>query len=107
AWESMFDAEKPLIYENFVKSTSLQDWGQVPLLTQNQFATVYAQLVESDHPIERMVQDLITHADISSLPPGMMLELLDRLLTLNPRPVTYHESWKVMLPIAREHFLGI
>lgn len=107
AWEIMFDAEKPLIYENLVRSEPLPDWSLVPMLTQNQLTPVYAQVVESDHPIERMVQDLITHADISSLPPGMMLELLDRLLTLNPRPVTYHESWKVMLPIARERFLGI
>ncbi len=107
AWESMFDAEKPLIYENFVKSSSLQDWGQVPMLTQNQFATVYAQLVESDHPIERMVQDLITHADISSLHPEMALELLDRLLALNPCPQKYHESWREFPNIAKKLFLGI
>lgn len=107
AWESLFDAEKPVIYEKFIKSASSPDWAQVPVLTQNQLTTVYAQLVESDHPIESMVQDLIDHADISSLSPSAALELLDRLLALKPQPETYHKSWMQMVEIASKEFLGI
>jgi|GEM_PF-2618602 len=107
AWESLFDAEKPVIYEKLIKSASSPDWAQVPVLTQNRLTTVYAQLVESDHPIESMVQDLIDHADISSLSPYAALELLDRLLALKPQPETYHKSWVQMVEIARKEFLGM
>jgi Leucine-rich repeat (LRR) protein len=107
AWESMFDAEKPLIYENLINPKSSPDWSQVPMLTQNQLAPIYAQLVESNHPIECMVQDLIAHADISSFPLDMALELLDRLLTLNPCPQKYHESWREFPNKARKLFLGM
>ncbi|MGV8948775.1 MAG: hypothetical protein ACOH2E_05350 [Candidatus Paracaedibacter sp.] len=108
AWASMFDTEKPVIYETFVKYDSHSpDWASVPMYTQNQISTLlYVHMVESNHPIEKMVQDLIIQADISDLPHNITLEILDRLLTLNPKPSRYHKSWLKMVEIARNQFLA-
>lgn len=106
AWAGMFDAEKLIIYETFVQSGSRADWTNVPVSTQHQLSTLYMNMVESNHPITKMVQDLIAHTDISSQPPNIALEILDRLLALDPNPTRYHKSWLTMVEETKKQFLA-
>lgn len=107
AWAGMFDAEKPVIYETFIRSGYVPDWTNVPVSTQHQLSTPYMHMAESNHPIKKMVQDLIIHTDISDLSHNIVLEILGRLLTLDPNPTRYHSSWLRMVEIAKNQFLAI
>ncbi len=107
AWKKLLDtAEKPIIYETFIKPASESDWTGIPTII-NQYA-MCDSLIQSTYPIKKMVQDLIHYADISSLSPPTALEFLDRLLTLVPslekKP---HPSWEGMVSIAKQYFLGM
>ena len=110
AWEittsDHADNSIDLLRSKSLEPLSSDFWKTVGIRT-NRAQPVYCQTIECNYPLSSMVQDLITHADLSLLPPHESVKVLDILLTLSPRPVECHESWPRMVQVAREHFLGM